>query len=71
MSEGGCTVIKVPDAAMPADFLTKWLGAAKLNKSIAMPPTLGPVSEPDPTVPPAPSAIESRRAAESGEGSRS
>ena len=36
MSEGECTVIKVPDAAMPgADFLTKWLGAAKLNKSIA------------------------------------
>ena len=34
MSEGECTVIKVPDAAMPADFLTKWIPNAKLEASL-------------------------------------
>ena len=33
--EGGEVSLKhCPDASMPADFLTKWLGMPKVNKSI-------------------------------------
>ena len=28
------TIGHVPDRAMPADFLTKWIGASKLNVSV-------------------------------------
>ena len=32
---GECVVCKVSDAENPSDFLTKWLPATKLNRSVA------------------------------------
>ena len=33
--EGGVRVVDVPDASMPADFLTKWLAKKKVAQSLA------------------------------------
>ena len=35
IASGACKLVKADDAWMPADFLTKWLSAGKLAKSIA------------------------------------
>lgn len=34
LAQGECCLTKIEDANMPADFLTKWLPAAKLRKSV-------------------------------------
>ena len=35
VAEGDVVLVHVPDAGMPADFLTKWLTKRKLEASIA------------------------------------
>ena len=35
IAAGECRVVHVPDAENPSDFLTKWLPAAKLRRSLA------------------------------------
>ena len=35
MAHGEVTLAKIDDANMPADFLTKWLAAAKVKASVA------------------------------------
>ena len=35
LQQGEAQLLKVPDAAMPADFLTKWIGKDKLKQSVA------------------------------------
>ena len=34
VARGEVTLVKVPDAQMPADFLTKWIDTAKLKRSV-------------------------------------
>ena len=35
MARGECRLVKVDDANMPADFMTKWLGGPKFRTSLA------------------------------------
>ena len=35
IERGACGVVHIPDAENPADFLTKWVPKAKLNRSLA------------------------------------
>ena len=35
IARGEAKIVKIADAVMPADFLTKWVSAIKLNKSVA------------------------------------
>ena len=35
IADGDVTLRHIPDAQMPADFLTKWIGEAKFKDSIA------------------------------------